>query len=331
MSRRAWFAWLAAAAATGQIGGARATGAPRTFTYLGSCDASAAVAVDDQRFLVGDDESNILRLYKVGCREPLQAFDLNNYLAPEVTWPEADIEGACRVGARTFWITSHGRNRNGELRRSRYRFFAVDLHATPGPVGLSTVGRAYGDLVHDLIAAPHLAPYNFRELQYRAPKWADALSIEGLAAVPGSGALLIGFRNPVPRGQALLIPLLNPNEVLTCRTPAQFGAPIELDLCGLGIREIDYVPRWQAYLIIAGPVDEGAFALYRWSGDPREQPRRLAVGPLGRLRPEALVAFPGRDDILLLSDDGTRRIGEQVGKEVANARQRGFRTVWFRP
>ena len=31
--------------------------------YLGCCDASAAVPIDDDRFVVGDDETNVLRVY----------------------------------------------------------------------------------------------------------------------------------------------------------------------------------------------------------------------------------------------------------------------------
>ncbi|MBL8797880.1 MAG: DUF3616 domain-containing protein [Planctomycetia bacterium] len=281
---------------------------------------------------MGDDESNILRLYRVGCREPEQAFDLNNHLAPEIAYPEADIEGACRVANRSYWITSHGRNRNGELRRSRYRFFAVDLWIAPHCLRLTTVGVPYTRLVNDLSAAPHLAHYNFRELQYRPPKSADALAIEGLAPAPDGDALLIGFRNPVPNCRALVIPLLNPDQLLSGDAGAQFGEPIELDLGGRGVREIDYVPQLQSYLIVAGAIDaRRQFAVFRWSGAAADAPRPYAHTAFGALSPEALIAFPGRRDVLLLSDDGTRRIGEQVGKEVASARQRGFRTIWFTP
>jgi hypothetical protein len=60
-------------------------------------------------------------------------------------------------------------------------------------------------------------------------------NISPLAATPDE-KLLIGFRNPIPGGRALLLPLQNPIEVVREWKPVQFGTPIELDLKGLGIR-----------------------------------------------------------------------------------------------
>ena len=59
-------------------------------------------------------------------------------------------------------------------------------------------------------------------------------NIEGLASTP-EGALLIGLRNPLRHGRALLVPLLNPDEVIEGGR-ARFGAPVELDLQQRGIR-----------------------------------------------------------------------------------------------
>jgi hypothetical protein len=328
---------LASCAAALMTGGAAAsehrTTQPRgMFTYQGTCDASAAVGVDADRFLMADDESNILRLYRLGRREPLQAFDLNNHLGPELAWPEADIEAACRVGSRVYWITSHGRNSSGELRRSRYRFFATDLEVLPYRVNLYGAGRAYGSLVHDLIRAPQLTQYNFRELQHRAPKWADALNIEGLAGAHDGRELWIGFRNPVPRGLGLIVPLLNPDGVLEYGESAWFGEPVELDLGGMGIRSLEALPESGGYLIVAGGIDgERGFAVYHWSGNPSDAPSRYEGVEFGPMQPEAIATFPGLRAVLMLSDDGTRRIGESAGKEVANTRHRGFRTAWFYP
>jgi hypothetical protein len=44
----------------------------------------------------------------------------------------------------------------------------------------------------------------------QSPEAACGLNIEGLAATAGA-ALLIGFRNPLDQGRALLLPLLNPS------------------------------------------------------------------------------------------------------------------------
>ncbi len=339
-TRRAFLGWSAVTAAapwahardTTPAGFGQPQNALRPgLVYLGACDASASVEVDGQRFLMCDDESNIMRLYHVNHAEPLAAFDLNNYLAPETTWPEADIEGACRIGTRSYWITSHGRNRSAEVRKSRYRFFACDLDITPSSVQMRSVGRAYSNLLLDLIDAPHLATYRFREFQFRAPKERDAINIEGLAPMRDAHALWIGFRNPIPRGNALLVPLLNPDEVLCDQRRAEFGPAAEIYLEGLGIREIDFVPAIDAYLIVAGGIDTGGrFGLFRWSGDPGDSPLKYGDVHFGSLNPEAMVVFPESNQVLILSDDGTRRVGELPCKEVPNCRHRGFRTAWFR-
>ena len=39
--------------------------------------------------------------------------------------PEADLEGATRIGDDIYWITSHGQNKNGKNRPSRHRLFAT--------------------------------------------------------------------------------------------------------------------------------------------------------------------------------------------------------------
>ena len=33
--------------------------------------------------------------------------------------------------------------------------------------------------------------------------------------MPGERSVFVGFRNPVPQGRALLVPLLNPREMMT--------------------------------------------------------------------------------------------------------------------
>ena len=97
---------------------------------IGMCDGSAAVALGNDRFVVADDEDNVLRVYPRGQGQaPLQAFDMNAFLQPETAKPETDTEGATLVGNRIYWITSHGRNKNGAVRGSRYRFWATQWEA----------------------------------------------------------------------------------------------------------------------------------------------------------------------------------------------------------
>ena len=299
----------------------------RPVEYSGMCDASGAAALDSNLFVVACDEDNILRVYRNDQPGgPVKQFDFSAFLEVEGKFSEADLEGAARIGNRIYWIGSHGRNRDAKERSNRHRFFATDLQVVNGGVEMKPVGKPYRDLVEDLLAEPGLNRFRFADVAQRAPKEPGALDIEGLSATP-EGHLLIGFRNPIPQGKALIIPLLNPDEVIQGRR-ARLGTPVQLDLGGLGIRDMTY--HEGAYLIIAGTFDGGGESrLYRWAGGS-SQPERLTVKHLKRYNPEAILVFPdkGLKEIQILSDDGNRPIGGVPGKEVLDPRRQKFRSFW---
>ena len=193
-------------------------------TFYGLCDASAAAALDADFFAVGDDEDNVMRVYHrhLGVL-PAASLDLSGFLETDPENPETDLEGAARLGDLIYWITSHGRNRKGEECLSRQRFFAIAASVRDGTVRIEPVGRPYTRLLQDLIADPRLTRFNLAAAAALAPKAHGALNIEGLTATP-AGQLLIGFRSPIPEGQALLVPLVDPAEVIA-GSPARLGHP----------------------------------------------------------------------------------------------------------
>jgi hypothetical protein len=172
-------------------------------------DASAAVALDAGTFLAADDETNSLRVYAIdGDGTPLALHDLSGFLGVEPKHPEADIEGAARVGTRVYWITSHGRNKNGKPRPNRYRFFATEVRGSGEGVTLTEVGQAHRGIVPAMLAEPALADLQLQRVagadaeQARgakrrrlAPK-DEGLNIEGLSAAADGRSLYIGLRNP---------------------------------------------------------------------------------------------------------------------------------------
>ncbi len=297
--------------------------------YTGMADASGAVPVGTNRFLVASDENNTLRLYAAdNPGKPLQEFDFDSFLQIEGKNREADLEAAALLGNRAFWIGSHGRNKKGKDRPNRSRLFATEIKYEKGEVSVVPVGRPYKGLLDDLLAAPALAQFHLAEASTRAPKDEDALNIEGLSATP-EGNLLIGFRNPVPNGKALLVPLLNPNQVISNET-ARLGKPLLLDLGGLGIRDLALYDK--TYLIVAGAWHGGGpFHLFRWAGGTAN-PVPLEVKHLDNYHPEAVIIYPERGfrEMLLLSDDGTRKLHGVPMKEVPPADQT-FRSFWVVP
>jgi hypothetical protein len=294
--------------------------------YDGACDASAAVALDRQHFIVGNDETSALAVYLRGQPAPVAAVQLGKFLGVGGK-AEADIEGAAALGNRIYWITSHARDSKGRAQPDRQRFFATEV--VPGPTPrVAPVGRPYARLLDDLLATPALAPYGLAAAARLPAEAEGGLNIEGLAATP-DGRLLIGLRNPLPRGRALLIPLENPAEVIDQGQRARLGAPIELELGQRGIRSIELVG--DVYYVVAGPpANEGSFALYRWSGKAQEAPTTVAGVSLGDLRPEAMFAVPGGGELQLISDDGGLRVGGTECKDLPPARQT-FRSLTLRP
>ena len=53
----------------------------KIFKHYGMCDASGGIALDDTRFVVANDEDNVLRVYKTGSSgASIQEIDVGGYL-----------------------------------------------------------------------------------------------------------------------------------------------------------------------------------------------------------------------------------------------------------
>lgn len=252
----------------------------------GMCDASAAVAVPESgsdAFVVANDEDDRIRAYAWNpdaAPRPLRGGDLGGFLRVGDSKREADIEGAAWLGGRIYWIGSHGRNSEGKPRPERRALFATAARRNAGgEVVLEPVG-APRDLRRAL-SRPRLgladALGGDGTDQSLAPE-RRGLNIEGLAARPDGASLLVGLRNPLRDGKAVLVALENPAAAVDGREEPRLGdEPFLLDLGGRGVRSIEYLAARSAYLIAAGPVadpaegDRSGFDLFSWTGR-REDP-----------------------------------------------------------
>ncbi len=276
-------------------------------TYWRMCDASAAVALDNEHFAVADDEGAALRVYKIGEPDPIHEFELGKFLHGNKKG-ESDVEGAARVGDRIYWISSHARGRDGDEQPDRQRFFATSIVGKKG-LKLEPVGKPCATFLKDLLAEPRFQRFGFAASSALSPKNGGGLNIEGMCA-RADGSLLIGFRNPVPAGKALLVPLLNPAGLIE-GSRAQFGDAIELDLRGFGVRDVS--PNGDRFLVLAGSRDGSKiFQLFSWT--PNSAPAPIPGNFFKGLNPEAAFRFPNDPPgvFQILSDDGGRK---QAGKE----------------
>ncbi|MEY4549465.1 MAG: hypothetical protein RL685_5660 [Pseudomonadota bacterium] len=303
----------------------RTAAGERWVTFEGACDASGAVPIDARHFAVADDEDNVIRVYDAfSGGQPVQRTNLSPQLALQRK-SESDIEAATSANGKAFWLSSHARNKKGNVDPNRSLLITTELPTLE--VQLELRGQVYRRLLEDLEHAPELERYDLTHAAELGPKEPGGLNLEGLTATP-EGKLLIGFRSPIPGGKALIVPLLNPDDAGK-NGPLRFGTPLELELSGLGVRSLSY---WRGqYLIAAGPGGDGAGPrrLYRWSG-PGTQPRLALEAPLRDVNPEAFFTAEDNPEILVLSDDGTRSIRGKACKKLGRKGNKRFRGLWLR-
>lgn len=306
--------------------------------HEGMCDASGAVSLGNDLFVVANDEDNVLRVYsnKVGGK-PISSTDLTKVL--KITpGREADFEGATRLGNRVYWMASHGRSSSGKWDADRHKFFATTITADGKGAKIEMAGNVYEHLLDDILDSKQHDGLGLAEAsrlgEPRVPELnpkEKGINLEGLTATADGSALLIGLRNPRPQGKAIVLRLTNPAAVVDEGKQAEFGKPVLLDLGGLGIRSMEYSKQFGGYLISAGHHSrEPKFALHLWSGKADDTtPKKLAFDRPDGFSTEAIIVYEGRQEVLLLSDDGTVDVDGKKCKDAA-PEKRGFKSMWFK-
>jgi len=295
--------------------------------FSGISDGSAGVVLGSEKvgykLLIADDEDANLRIYPLSGGQPEEIISVKEELSGIKGKKEFDLEGAARVGDTVYWISSHGRNSRGKQQLSRHVFFATRVDDET--LSVEVIGKPFQGLLEAIISEPGLKEFRLEKSTLLEPKKPNGFNIEGLAATP-EGTLLIGFRNPIPRDRALLVPLKNPEEIISGTKPV-FGKPITLDLGGLGIRDICYCE--SGYLIVAGPYDKGICKLYFWAGKLENAPVEVLRSFPSGFSAEIIFFFPGKPDKkwFAVSDDGSKLVGGVENKKLPLS-QRTFRGVW---
>jgi len=296
--------------------------------FEGAVDGSAGAEVGGGFFVGATDENNKFRLYDVKGGPSLKTLDVGVNAAVKSAFglkrvKECDLEGAAKLGDLIFWIGSHGRDAHAKEKKERQVLFATKLSGVGKDAKLEIAGKIYTQLIDDLLKDPALSSFDLAKAATLAPKHEGALNIESIAA--DGGKLWIGFRNPQSKAkEALLVPLLNPTEIIKEGVRARLGDPLLLKLGGLGVR--DMVAWNDGFLIIAGDfIDRfapGAKPSRVFSWKPGTEPKDIGVD-FGDLNPEAIMIMGEGDTarILILSDDG---------KYPGRNGKKAFRGVWLR-
>jgi hypothetical protein len=290
--------------------------------YAGAGNGSTAIDVGDGYMIVGDDESNVLRLYHERTSgQPVKTFDFTGVLP--VGTSEIDIESSARAGNTLYWMGSLSNSKSGNLDPERDIVFAATISGSGANTTLTYLG-SYTHLREDLISWDQANgnPLGFAAATASgvASNETDGFNVEGLEFAAGStSTAYLAFRAPIEpssdRTKALLVPVTNFSSLVTDGNPgstsATFGAPLEWSLGGLGIREIRKNAAEQ-YLLIAGTSDDSnsTFGLYSWDGNPADQPVQTgtALSAVAEGAWESIVSVPdplvGGATVELLEDNG---------------------------
>lgn len=322
---------------------------PNAGTTKGSSDASTAIALPDNFMIVADDEANVLRIYPRGGGTAVKewSYELEG---PKLA-KELDLEAGTRIGDTLYFTGSNSNKKDGaDAAADRSHLFAVKVSGTNAATAFDYVGQ-FSLLEAQLIAwdTGNLHGLGANRFGFAVsaaagivPERVDGFSIEGMTSAPGDTALWLGFRAPQTgtqvRAKALIVPLQNYAALMAgTTTQATFGAPIELELGGRGIRSIDKGTDGN-YLIVAGPagatvpeVDRN-FALFAWNGNPNSAPVELS-NDLDALRKETGGSFESTVEVpgpvtagtqvqLLLDNGDTKWDGKTASKDLPAADQK---------
>ena len=273
--------------------------------FRGICEASAAVRLDDNTIAVASDDLPYVVLYAIDGADPGKTPEA----MPKAKVPLGDItdlEGATRFGQVVLWLTSHSLNKKGNEKAERKKLIATEMRDGT----LAMVGTPYVGL--RALIAPALLTAGYAFDVDTDPRGQRVLNIEGMTATL-DGDTLIGLREPLIGGQAVIIRVRGLREIATGKggTP-EVKAVSLLNLGGNGIREMETLQDGKGYAILGGPSaqsEDGAGAatvpaLYHWDGaGAPTRVSELAQGMVG----EALLQLPdGR--LLVLSDNGGAKI-----------------------
>lgn len=319
--------------------------ASKSFWHTGMSDASTAISIDNDFYITGDDELNILNVYsRKNSGLPLVSYEYSSGLAlPNPSKPEVDLEAAARSFInknRIYWLGSMSNGKSPfEAKPNRDRIFATTVTGTGAATSFAFAG--YTALRSSLIAWGDANGYNFTASAAAGidSKLPGGFAAEGMVFGPDSTTLYIGLRAPlVPvtaRNKALIAPVKNFETWFNNGSPAGspvFDAPIELNLGGRGIRDMIRMADG-TYIVIAGNAGGSPLmgAIYKWTGK-RTDTAIQVLAPAGvQLNMEGVMQGTAANSLQILTDNGDDVFYNDgiVAKDFNDLILRKFRSVVF--
>ena len=303
---------------------AAASNPSTTLWHTGMSDASDAIAIDDNYYISGDDELDILNVYSRSASGlPLVSFDYSSGLGlSTASSAEVDLEAGTTSPSnsnKVYWLGSMSTGGSSfSIRPNRDRLFATTYSGTGASTSFSVVGY-YSSLRTQVVSWGDANGYNFSASSASGvdSKSTSGFAAEGMVFGPDNTTLYVGLRAPlVPistRTNAVIAPISNFEAWFNNGSPAgnpTIGAPIELNLGGRGIRDLIRLSNG-TYIIIAGNSGSSPItsAIFKWTGNAQDLPV-LIVTPLNGVlnmegvMPVNLNAQLSMTQLQIISDGG---------------------------
>lgn len=275
--------------------------------YGGASDASAAVEVTWQYknettarkgVLVGDDKSDVIRLYTtqgefVAMYNLGKEFNAPTSFTGTSGTTSSDIEAAARVGDTIYWMTSSAKVFVTRITENQFEY-VKEVNLRPALEKAGETINVYANGQPMTLAAA------MKKSQGSTDDAKNYFNIEGFAIRPNEDGTLtayIGFRAPLmgSSGKALLLPVTNFKDAMENGTTASFGDPIRLNLQGpdnqgRGIRDIVWCQeagpnKSGMFVILAGSYGVGptltqSSLIYAWNGQAESTDGKLVGSPV---------------------------------------------------
>lgn len=278
--------------------------------FEGIYEPSGAQQLEDGRLLIVEDEASralsIVELLPDGSIAENAALD--NRLLSSFRSKLSDLEGlTMSADGYIYAITSHSRTKKGTRKQAReqlvrFKIRGNDLIDSGVYTGLTDQLKNSGVFERAVENSVN------KNVSFQA------INIEALSFDKEGRRLLLGFREPLIDGKAMIVVVENPVGIFERGEQPIFSEDVILvELEGGGIRSLAYDPVKGLYLMVnEAPAADGKnqFQLWTWSGALAEQPMRVELrGMTGLKNVEAIapVIINGETKLLIVSDDGSSK------------------------
>lgn len=264
-------------------------------------EPSGLVQLPDGKILIIEDESkanlSIANLDSNGYLSEVGKLNMSKQNKKIFKKQIEDLEALTNDGNTVYAITSHSLTKNNLNIQSRNKLVKFDYKD-----GKLHNFFSYGDLKQEIYKS-------FPDLFYTRKFNNTAFNIEGLAFDRSKGTLVVGLRSPLMKQKAILIEILNPNELFIENTKPIFSNPIFLELNNLGIRDLTYDSVKEGFWIIAGTSnnrDGNSFELWFLDKDMRTLTQQKNIPNLGYAEGISIVQSNNKTKLLIVEDNGVR-------------------------